>query len=901
MTENNASPKKRRGLFNSIRMKITLILLVIGATFGVSGYMVYTVFERVSGGMFGLTATQLPRLELSTEIAEGANKTKDSMITLMIAGDNATLSQAQDEIAATEAALTGLIEQLYPSERAGFENGIATASSALNTLGDARGDVLRNEAMIATRVAELQTISETLQFKLTDQAQEAYKSLTEGGASAIDSIDKSVSHLIDHDFNLLQDLLGARAEVNLLSGTAIASGLTKDPDMAETLSQLASTSQWRLNVLIRRMESVEQDVMDTKVLRENAEVLKTVIQQSLFPSEALRRAAIEARNKVDEEITVAIDNMGLELMISAELVNSNNRKAIQGLLENEVGFLNQLLDINTAVSFFQVSALNIATASTVSQVEASAESMNEAMSQIEGFMDFAEGAFEGEFSLLQAMNNPTTGLAALQIAKIKANAAAEKASADTAMAVLTIAGLASDLGKTVQGEIAGMADGISVDVAEAERNMFVLGGVTVGVFVAALLLTQIWISNPLNRISNATENLAGGDRSPIEGFDRASIEIYRIASSLAIFRNGLVEKEEMSRLAEAERQERQDAQDKAVHALGEGLSRLSRGDLTASIDEALTEGYEQLRTDFNNTLHTLNSTMAQVIDAAASMQGGSGEISQASEDLSHRTESQAATLEQTAAALDELTASVKSAAEGARNVEKTVGEARGEAEASGVVVNSAVNAMTEIEQSSNHISQIISVIDDIAFQTNLLALNAGVEAARAGEAGRGFAVVASEVRALAQRSSDAAMEIKTLISSSSKQVESGVELVGQAGEALKNIMERVNHISELVSGIANGAEEQSTGLYEINTGMTQLDQVTQQNAAMVEEATAASQLLSTDANQLAELVSQFQTDKSAVSAQPSQAPAGPSAHSDDLGDFSDAMAGDQDDWLQETA
>ena len=201
-------------------------------------------------------------------------------------------------------------------------------------------------------------------------------------------------------------------------------------------------------------------------------------------------------------------------------------------------------------------------------------------------------------------------------------------------------------------------------------------------------------------------------------------------------------------------------------------------------------------------------------------------------------------------------------------------DAKQEARNSGEVVQSAVSAMTEIEESSNKISQIISVIDDIAFQTNLLALNAGVEAARAGEAGRGFAVVASEVRALAQRSSDAAMEIKTLISDSSGQVARGVDLVGKAGDALQSIVSQVTHISQLVSGIAEGAAEQSTGLNEINTGVTQLDQVTQQNAAMVEEATAAGHMLKTDAGKLAELVAHFKIAMAAAQlAAPAKAPA----------------------------
>ena len=214
-------------------------------------------------------------------------------------------------------------------------------------------------------------------------------------------------------------------------------------------------------------------------------------------------------------------------------------------------------------------------------------------------------------------------------------------------------------------------------------------------------------------------------------------------------------------------------------------------------------------------------------------------------------------MEETAAALDQLTASVREAAESASEVENVVTKARKDAEESGVIVSEAVDAMSMIRKSSNEISQIIGVIDDIAFQTNLLSLNAGVEAARAGEAGRGFAVVASEVRALAQRSSDAAKQIKLLITSSSEQVETGVGLVGRTGEALASIIDRVSSIDKLVSGIASGSREQSSGLSEINIGMSQLDQVTQQNAAMVEEATAAATTLRTEAAGLTHVVGRF--------------------------------------------
>lgn len=298
-------------------------------------------------------------------------------------------------------------------------------------------------------------------------------------------------------------------------------------------------------------------------------------------------------------------------------------------------------------------------------------------------------------------------------------------------------------------------------------------------------------------------------------------------------------------------------QKRVVEALASGLSRLSSGDLTARIDDEFPRDYEKLRADFNLAMKQLEDAMGVIASNASGIQTGASEISQASDDLSRRTEQQAATLEETAAALDQITATVKKTAESAVQANSVVVSAREDADRSGQVVRSAVEAMGQIEGSAQQISQIIGVIDEIAFQTNLLALNAGVEAARAGDAGRGFAVVASEVRALAQRSADAAKEIKSLILASSNQVGTGVKLVGQAGEALTRIMKQVGEISALVSEIAASAREQSTGLSEVNTAVNQMDHVTQQNAAMVEQSTAASHSLAHESAELNKLVTKF--------------------------------------------
>jgi methyl-accepting chemotaxis protein len=310
--------------------------------------------------------------------------------------------------------------------------------------------------------------------------------------------------------------------------------------------------------------------------------------------------------------------------------------------------------------------------------------------------------------------------------------------------------------------------------------------------------------------------------------------------------------------AAAEKARAAAVQSAAMQALGLGLVRLAGGDLTAQLDAGFPAEFAKIKDDFNHAADKLTQAMRGVVDGAIAIRSGANQISSASDDLSKRTELQAAGLEETAAALGEITSTVKKTAEGASHARAVVAEARGDAEKSGEIVRQAVDAMGRIETSSVGIGQIIAVIDEIAFQTNLLALNAGVEAARAGEAGRGFAVVASEVRALAQRSAQAAKEIKTLIAAASSEVGAGVKLVAKTGESLARIVAKVAEINTIVGEIAASAQEQATGLQQVNVAVSQMDQTTQQNAAMAEEATAASRSLSQETGQLSGLVGQFQ-------------------------------------------
>jgi len=395
------------------------------------------------------------------------------------------------------------------------------------------------------------------------------------------------------------------------------------------------------------------------------------------------------------------------------------------------------------------------------------------------------------------------------------------------------------------------------------KLLLALAGVAAlgGTIFLALNLIRL-IAKPLTSMTRVMGELGAGNMHVDVPVDVRADEVGDLAKALAGFRDQLRAAEE-SKAAQTEL---------LVSSIGTGLDKLAQGDLTARIDVELTGPFAKLKADFNNAMEEMAQTLSNVSQATGGVHTGAGEISQASNDLSRRTEQQAASLEETAAAMDEITTTVRESAESASRANKLVAQARQEAEHSGEIVGRAIEAMSGIERASAEISEIISVIDGIAFQTNLLALNAGVEAARAGDAGKGFAVVASEVRALAQRSADAAKDVKTRITASSVQVDAGVGLVSDTGAALQRIIASIAEINGLVADIATSAEQQASGLQQVNTAVAEMDGVTQQNAAMVEEATAASRSLAAEADQLATQIGRFKLD-GRQSPRPEQQPA----------------------------
>jgi methyl-accepting chemotaxis protein len=854
-----ATTKRRRLPFSSIGAKITLILLALGAATAVGGVLVSMVFGEVGSQMQQLSGDKLPHLEMSRKLGESASKSKNAMTRVLLSTNEAELAVAEQAVLQAAEALSASIAALPGDEQEGFKVEAAEAAETLKSLVDARRSAFQNQERIETQTAELQGYSEALQSELLVVADAAYQNLMAGGNATITQVDGVLSDLVEKQFGGLQTLLEARGDINLLSGAALALGHVRDVKTRKTLEAMATEALTHLEPVLDRLEEIGLDAFGAKRVREGVEVFRTTLNASRKEQKESRKIVMKARQSSSAPLSRALDKMVFTLSIAATQASDNNKQAIQDLLDNQVGVLQELLRVTGAISSFQLAALDVVAASDIATAEATIAPIQQASEVLNTFMDFNDGSLAAELEGMIALADPTQGLAAFKVGSLKANEAAAAASDHTAEVVLSIANHAAELGAVSQVEIAEMASGITTRMGRAQQRMQMLMLGFAGVLVLALVLTRVLITRPLARISKTTEQLAEGDLSPVRGFERASAEIYQIACALSVFRDGLVEKAENEKSAKAERDKRRADQTAAVTAIGEGLAQLSRGDLTIRIHDDMSPGYAKLRDDFNAALEGLEVSVSSLSRSGKSIAGGTSEISAASRDLSERSERTAQTLASTAAAVNQLSVSISQTATASGEASASVEVARQNADESLDVVQQTVAAMDNIKTSSDKIAKIIGMIENIAKQTNLLALNAGVEAARAGDVGKGFAVVASEVRTLAHRSKEAATEISILVAESGENVELGADLVTRTGEVIGEISTSVTSAATLMQDISRASSEQSGNLKEINASMGNLDDATAKNAALFEEVTSSSVGLSQEAQAMDSALGGFRT------------------------------------------
>jgi methyl-accepting chemotaxis protein len=671
--------------------------------------------------------------------------------------------------------------------------------------------------------------------------------------------DRTIKSLVEDGVQRMQTVIQIGTETNLATGLLTAGALTTSPAILAMLEDRFTASARRAEKHLASLPKVDR----YNSLRErSASLLKLADFRKVAATdnEAARlQNVFRAHEGLANVLITLIDDLNFDTVMEGEQAVKRTGTLVRELIDNQlVNFRNALeLKIQTHLIASLVSEGAVAKSAEqlkpiVERFSYSANTLMLAAQSIEN-----EGIRKDIDALLE-LGQGSDGVFTMRQQELSANAGASRVINENQKIQKQLDDAVSVLVKETE---TGMKGGTAALLSELANSRLMLIVVAIASLLAAGLIAFFYVQrNLVRRLSTTCDSmrrLAAGDNDVAITGTRDSDEIGEMARALTVFREAAVEKERLEAQAAQDRQaaEEERARSDAARAeaarqvaqvvdgLGRGLERLAEGDLTYRVREGWASEYTKIQDDFNGAIDQLQETLTAIVESTREVSSASLEISSSTTDLSQRTEEQAANLEQTSASMEEISATVKKNAESAQHANSLMQGTRDVAGRGGEVVSQAVSAMSRIEDSSRKISDIISVIDEIARQTNLLALNAAVEAARAGEAGRGFAVVAAEVRNLAQRSSQAAKDIKNLITNSSSAVGEGVQLVNRAGESLKEILKSINEVAGIVADIASASAEQANGIDQVNKALSQMDEVTQQNSALVEENAATAKTL----------------------------------------------------------
>jgi methyl-accepting chemotaxis protein len=905
--------------FGSVIVRLGLIFGALAATTTAAIVVAWMVFQSIASNMAVLSDVYLPDLKASARVVATTDTAKDILLDVLVADTSGELDSLAQAMQSNLASMRENIDQEGSSASNETAALVDEMENSLVDLTAARKDALASQTTVAEKIKEALHLATDATRILTEASDTAFFELVEGGDRTIDSVDASLTQLIESDFALYQSTLAIHSEMNLLSGLALSRTQTSDSSIRSILADLATAADNRLRDLLDQLARAETTGDLVKKVKTTQAELMNVFKNA---APSVRPTAILAlRQAADADLSAALDDIYFELVIKSEDTKAANQESIMALLDEQVTGIRDQAALNAATKSLISAILQVALSQDATVLDLNAAELEQAASQLAAAMENTGDDIKTNLTEILRMADPANGIAFTRAAAIEANQRAFQATQKATHAVGQIAAAVSKDASDARSDIGASAFVLNSQVQRAQDRIRMISLLSAGIVLIAPFLIWWMITRPLNRVTRVTERLARGDLSEINNLGRQHGEIGRLVQALQVFRQGALERiqlqaddkrnqeekltaerkaqedkrvaeqhardleetraiqdrereakalarEEEARLKEeTERGLRAKEQELVVSQLADGLHRLSKGDLSRVIETAFPESYESLRNDYNSAIISLSEIIENIGICAETIDQGSAEIAAASLDLATRTEKAATTLEQTSTALNSITTGVSASAKGASNAARDANEVNQKTEQSRKVMTDAVLAMREIEGSSNEIGKIVGVIDAIAFQTNLLALNAGVEAARAGEAGAGFAVVASEVRQLAHRSSEAADQIKSLVSLSTSQVETGVTLLAENSDWLDWNLNEISKMAKTMADIASSSDQQSRNLSDINRSVEELDGNTQKNAAMFEETTAANQSLTEQARQLISMISGFATSDAVLDLQ----------------------------------
>ncbi|WP_311273725.1 MULTISPECIES: HAMP domain-containing methyl-accepting chemotaxis protein [unclassified Rhizobium] len=814
---------KSIGFRTSIGMALLLISVVLVASVGIRGI----------GSLTGAVSQTVD----TSKVLIGANKAEGAIIQYLISKEPQRIDQAASALQMAQATLNSL--KLSKDESAELSNGISMMSNAVRSLATSQDAVQKAGAALREATGSMVTLADQAEKSALDVANQAETNSN----NALISLN-TIRILIQNTGSFREGinavelaLVKASAQGGVISADQIAEPMARAQTGLTEVVKLGGTPD--IQPIVSSLESTFTEI-EAAISKDNGAALSATQELGLF-------AQISTTSQKLEEVL----RMSAEKELAAKSEKDTARSKARIISGTARNFSNVLKDILVQVERYHLQPSAEADAIVTANLKKAA-GLGAMLAKISG-------------------NDMTASLAQLgqTFEAMKTNLASFDQQASL---VVSTSQSVTDGIVAIAGEIASKSE---LQGSQGTSWMWSAGLFSFVLAMAIAFFMVRSVARPMVKVAQAMARLAKGETDTHLELAKTDNEIGEMIGALQVFQQndrarlnaeaeadrGRQQAEILRHEREAERVTEAQAMEHAFGQISTGLDALSKGDLTARIG-AVDSRYERIRTHFNSAVSTLEEAIDAVIVSVGTIRSGLSEISSASNDLARRTEQQAASLEETVAALGEVSNGITSTADGADHAQKTVALAKTNAEGGGAVVERAISAMSEIQDSSAKIGNIIGVIDEIAFQTNLLALNAGVEAARAGDAGKGFAVVAQEVRELAQRSANAAREIKGLISTSTTQVAAGVKLVDETGISLKDICEQVGGISSIIDKIAMAAREQSVSLREVSNAGDEMDKVTQQNAAMVEETTAASQTLVHETEMLAQMVGQFATRRS---------------------------------------